>query len=397
MSFSVEIRNNHFLRSIANQYKDHPSLVNIRQNALNNTHMDTSSFSTDEVTPDKVNSIIKSLDANETSGTDKIPMKLIILASDFLSKPISKALNNCITSCTFPENAKVAPVVPIDKKTDDKYVISNYRPVSLLNGFSKIYEIHLKNHLVSSMNQNISNLVSAYRKNYSSQHVLIRLLEEWRKCLDNNYVVGGVLMDLSEAFDCVPHDLLIAKLEAYGFNENLLAYLHSYLSNRKQCVRINNVTSDFKIIISGVPQGSIVGPILFNCFFNDFFYFTEKATVHNFADDNTLSMFEETIQNLIALLETESNTDIEWFQNNKMMVNPGKFQAIIIDKKKKCHTNETLKIGDKIIKASSSVKLFGVQIDDQLNFNLHISNICRSAANQLNALIRLKRLKKRRP
>ena len=103
-------------------------------------------------------------------------------------------------------------------------------------------------------------------------------------------------------------------------------------------------------------------------------------------------MFEETIQNLIALLENESNTAIEWFQNNKMMVNPGKFQAIIIDKKKKCHTNETLEIGNKIIKASSSsVNRLGVQIDDQLNFNLHISNICRSAANQLSALIRLKR------
>ena len=150
------------------------------------------------------------------------------------------------------------------------------------------------------------------------------------------------------------------------------------------------LTSDLETIISGVPQGSIVVPILFDCFFNDFFYFIEKVNVHSFADDNTRSMFEETIQNLIALLETESNTAIEWFQNNKMMVNPGKFQAIIIDKKKKCHTNETLKIGDKIIKASSSVKLLGVQIDDQLNFKLHISNICRSAANQLNALIRLK-------
>ena len=155
--------------------------------------------------------------------------------------------------------------------------------------------------------------------------------------------------------------------------------------------RINNVTSDFETIISGVPQGSIVGPILFNCLLNDFFYFIEKASVRNFVDDNTLSMFEETIQNLISLLENENNTAIELFQNNKMMVNPGMFQAIIIDKKKKCHTNETLKIGDKIIKASSSVKLLGVQIDDQLNFNLHISNICRSAANQLNALIRLKR------
>ena len=102
-------------------------------------------------------------------------------------------------------------------------------------------------------------------------------------------------------------------------------------------------------------------------------------------------MFEETIQNLIAFLGTESNTAIEWFENNKMMIYPGKFQAIITDKEKKYHTNETLKIGDKVIKASSSVRLLGVQIDDQLNFNLHITNVCRSAANQLNALIRLKR------
>ena len=153
MSLSVESRTYRFLKSIANQYKDHPSIVNIRKNALNNTHMDISSFSTDEVTPDKVNSIIKSLDANKAPGTDKIPMKLIILASDFPSKPISKALNNCIKTCTFPENAEAATVVPIDKKTDDKYVLSNYRPVSLSNGFSKIYEIHLKNSLVSSMNQ----------------------------------------------------------------------------------------------------------------------------------------------------------------------------------------------------------------------------------------------------
>ena len=115
-------------------------------------------------------------------------------------------------------------------------------------------------------------------------------------------------MDLSKALDCIPHDLLIAKLEAYGINENLLAYLYSYLSNRKQCVRIINVTSDFETIISGVPQGFIVGPILFNCFFNDFFYFIEKESVQNFVDDSTLSILEETINNLIALLEIESNT-----------------------------------------------------------------------------------------
>ena len=97
------------------------------------------------------------------------------------------------------------------------------------------------------------------RKGCNSKHVLIRLLEEWRQHLDNNKVVGGVFMDLSKAFDCVPHDLLIAKLAAYSVDENLLMYIYSYLSNRQQCVRINNVHSRFQNVISRVPQGSIVG------------------------------------------------------------------------------------------------------------------------------------------
>ena len=160
--------------------------------------------------------------------------------------------------------------------------------------------------------------------------------------------------------------------------------------NRKQCVCINNTLSEFNKIISGVPQGSIMGPILFNCFFNDFYYFIQNAKVHNFADDNTLTTFAQNVQNLISVLESESNIAIDWFKINKMIVNPGKFQSIIIDKKKQDHTKETFEIGDKVIEASPSVKLLGVQIDDKLNFNLHITNICRSAANQLNALIRLK-------
>ena len=98
-----------------------------------------------------------------------------------------------------------------------------------------------------------------------------------------------------QAFDCVTHDLFIAKLTAYSVDENLLMYIYSYLSNRKQCVRINNVHSRFQNVISGVPQGSIIGPTLFNCFFNDLFYFIDKASVHNFADDNSLSASESNI------------------------------------------------------------------------------------------------------
>ena len=297
-------------------------------------------------------------------------------------------MNNSITLSTFPDRAKVATVVPIDKKTDNKYTVSNFRPVSLLNCFSKIYENYIKNHIVNSMSNYISPYVSAYRKGYNSQHVLIRLLEEWRQHLDNNKVVGVFLWTYQKP--STAYDLLIIKLAAYSVDENLLMYIYSYLSNSKQCVCINNVRSKFQNVISGVPQGSIVGPTLVNCFFNDLFYFIDKASVHNFADDNSLSVFESNIKNLKLILEPESKTAISCFQSNKMIVNPGKFQGIIIDEKKQNHTAEYISIDQKNIKTSSSIKLLGVHIDDKLNFNLHITKICRSAANQLHALIRLR-------
>ena len=239
----------------------------------------------------------------------------------------------------FPENAKVASVIHIDKKTDEKTVI-----------------------------------------------------EEWRKNLGINYFIVTVLMDLSKVSDCILHDLVIAKLAAYGFDKKMICYIYSYLKSKKQCVSVNNINSTFEEIISEVPQGSIVGPILFKIFFNDFFYFILVASAHNFADDNTLLSFAKAIENLISILESESKIAINWFKDNHMIVNPGKFQATIIDKHKGNHTNQIINIDQKEIKAVSKVKLLGIEIDDKLNFNHHINNICKSASNQLNALIRLKHL-----
>ena len=134
----------------------------------------------------------------------------------------------------------------------------------------------------------MSPFILVYREGYSTQHFLVRLIEEWRKYLDDDYITEGVLMDLSKAFDCLPRDLLIAKLDNYGLDRNLLKCINSYLDNREQCVRVNNINSSFNDIFSGVPQGSVVGPILFNALFNDFFFFMQHATVHNLANDNTL-------------------------------------------------------------------------------------------------------------
>ena len=128
--------------------------------------------------------------------------------------------------------------------------------MSVLKAFSKIYEKVIKNQLIPHLDKSLSMFIATYRERYSrysTQHVLIRLIEEWRLRLDNHYVVGAILMDLSKAFDCIPHELLIAKLAAYGLDENSLVYIYSYLKRREQCVRINNTYSKFRLILSGVP------------------------------------------------------------------------------------------------------------------------------------------------
>ena len=197
-------------------------------------------------------------------------------------------------------------------------------------------------------------------------------------------------MDLSKAFDCIPHDLLIAKLLAYGVHEKIVQIFYSYLQNRKQCAKINNISSDFLDIISGVPQCSIAGPILFNVFINDFFYFIRNASVHNFADDNTITSFAKSVTNLIKILEDEYKAAINWFSINHMIANPDKFKAIIFDKRNTDFSKTKLAVNDENLETVTSVKLLGIQIDNQLNFNENINNIFKSAANHLNALIRLR-------
>ena len=161
--------------------------------------------------------------------------------------------------------------------------------VSILNTFSKVYEKVIKGQLVSGLDKYLSPFISAYRKGFSTQHVSTRLVEEWRERLDNNYIVDAILMDMSKAFNCISHNLIIAKLAAYGLDDTALKLIFSYLKNRKQCVRIYNTHSNFEYIIAGIPQGSIVGPVLFDFSTNDFFFFIEPFSIHNFADDNTLS------------------------------------------------------------------------------------------------------------
>ena len=258
---------------------------------------------------------------------------------------LANIIDNDISNNSYSEHAKTATVRPIFKK-DDRTKIKNYRPISLLNIFAKIYERFLHENLSEYVDSFLSNFISASRKSCSSNRVLICLIENWKKSLDQKRLVEAVLPDLSKAFDSIPHDLLIAKLHAYGFSIDTVTLLYSYLKRRNQNVKINNTHSAFQVLLSGVPQGSILGPLLLNIFINDFYLWITKTDLLNFADGNTIRAAEKTIENLISTLEEESQAAIEWFKMNEMIVNPDKCQAIIIKRNSKMKAFYPLNIND---------------------------------------------------
>ena len=160
-----------------------------------------------------------------------------------------------------------------------------------------------------------------------------------------------MLFDLTKTFDCIPHYLLIAKLDAYGFDKEPLSLICSYLTNRKQSVRIKNVYNTFLELISAVPQGSVLGALLFNTFLNDFYFFITKLSLHNYADDNTLSAYSSDLNSLIDILIEESQTTINWLKVNHMIVNSKKLQAMLVLKRKNTIPEDlTININDADIK-----------------------------------------------
>ena len=379
--------NGDLIDTILSHYENHASIIAIKNMNLNDT------FSLPLADEKDIEEIMKRLDTSKATGIDTIPARLVKISANVTHKPLTKILNKSILLDHFPNQMQVGKITPIYKsgKENSRLNKKDYRPVSVLPAFSKVFERYILNQMLEHVNAILSDKISAYRKGYSSQHVLLKLTEEWRKHLDNNQTVGAVLMDLSKAFDCIPHELLIAKLSAYGFDTKTLKFLLSYLKGRKQSVNIKGNLSPYMDILAGVPQGSILGPVIFNIFINDMTDIFDKCSLNNFADDNTLDAHASSISELVNSLEEDSQKAIDWFKTNHMIANPDKFKAIIIEKSGRDTSGIELNINDEKIHTQNEVTLLGVTIDNKLSFSTHISKICKRAASQLNSIKRLKR------
>ena len=332
---------------IIEKYKAHPSIQKIKENSPFLSH-----FSLSCATEDMILRILLSLNVTKGAGYDTLPPKVIRLVSTIIALPLTGIINLSITKGIFPDLLKTARVAPAFKK-EDRSKKENYRPISILNTFSKVFERFVLDQLIPFFNETMSKFVSAYRKNVSCQNVLLRLTEQWREYLDNNKLVGAVLMDLSKAFDSLPHDLLVAKLAAYGFDRNTLKLFHSYLEDRKQVVKVKGFVGILKEIISGVPQGSILGPILFNIFINDLFYFVDGDNLHNFADDNTLSDQADSIGELVENLQYLCKVANDWMDHNNMIADPSKFHAILLSKNCSLTDRIQIKIKENLIESET--------------------------------------------
>ena len=206
------------------------------------------------------------------------------------------------------------------------------------------------------MGKFLSRYHCGFRKGYNAQHSLLAMIERWEKAVDNGNAFGALLTDHSKVFDCLPHDLIIAKLNSYGFNVTALNLIH--LTKRKQRTKINQSYSSWEDILFGVRQSSILGPILFNMFLNDLFLIVDDVDIANYADDNSIYREHENIDDLITSSQDAAAKLFKWFSYNQM---------------KEIH------IGDVLIESSTCEKLLGIKIDSKLRFDDHIQELCKKS------------------
>ena len=342
----------------------------------------------------EVTNIVLNFKNKLSFGFDNIPVSILKCSMFSIAEPLAAVINDSLSSGIFPDQLKIAKVCPIFK-SGDKSDFQNYRPISVLPSFSKVFVKVVHSRLLSSLQSNnvLCRNQFGFRKNHSTYMALIELYDKVSLAIDNNEFSIGIFIDLSKAFDTLDHRILLKKLEHYGIRGMALKWFVSYLSNRSQCVSLNGVMSDLKPITHGVPQGSILGPLLFILYINDIVNCSEHLFFVLFADDTNLFFSHKDVLHLFNTVNRELGKLSDWFKVNKLSLNVKKTNYILFGRKYMTlsETHNVLIDGLRIERVQCT-KFLGVFIDEKLNWKKHIEHIASKISKGLGAMGRVRNI-----
>ena len=340
---------------------------------------------------------LKKLDTNKAQGIDNLSPYFLKISANIITPILTQILNQSLQSGIFPDVWKLGKVTPLHKK-GDKEDANNYRPISVLCSLSKIIERHVHDSFYEYLNR-LNFLCagqSGFRPKHSCATALTHMTDSWLKALDSGKMVGVTFIDLCKAFDSVNHDILIDKLKTYGCSDSTVMWFSSYLSNRSQIVYFKGSLSDKQNIGRGVPQGSILGPLLFVLFVNDIPLHLSKCDSDLYADDTSVYTVGSSSVEVQESLQTDMDSLSKWCLYNDLCINVNKTNSMLITTRQKRSQNSVdisdlnILINGEVVPSCASQRLLGVNISHSLDWDQHITNIRKSINSRLYVLLRIR-------
>lgn len=322
----------------------------------------------------QVNKIISSLKSSKSRDTFQFDTMFVKSHKDILTPTIAHLINLSFKHSSFHDDWKCAIVTPIFK-SGDRLEASNYRPISILPVLSKVAEKVVIKHLKTFLNTSnfgLHCMQFGFRANHSTETATLHLIEQIKSRLDRGGVVGAVFLDLRKAFNTVNHDVLISKLSKFNFSSKALAWMSSYLSNRRQCVKVGDTLSSNMKCTMGVPQGSVLGPLLFSLYINDLPQQCHDVELQMYADDTVVYTHAKTAELAAAKLTIALERITHWLDQSCLSLNVNKTKGMFFSKTMVQPPNTDILIKGEKIDIITDFKYLGVTLDPNLNFKKHV-------------------------
>ncbi len=343
-------------------------------------------------TENEIGMLITNLKLSNSEGIDNIPTRIVKISNHLISSHLARIFNLSIKTATFPDRLKYAKIIPI-YKADKRTILSNYRPISILSPISKLIERLIFNNLLRFLLDN--NILFKYqfgfRENYSTELALVEISDKIYKSLDNSEFFFALYLDLSKAFDTVDFDILLYKLKHYGIRGSAHQWFKSYLTNRTQQVEIDGCTSDSLITVCGVPQGSVLGPLLFLLYINDLPNSTSKFNFRLFADDTKIYVSHSNLSEIQQIINSEIPKITDWLSANKLSPNLSKTKYVLFKDPHKVENLELkVELSNSIINRAYFAKHLGIIFDSDMSWKSQCKAVSLKISRAVGILYKLK-------